>query len=437
MHRHRHADDRLGTMEDDELVPLGEGPVATVLAGMDDATGEAFALKVYPGRADRRTRAELDKELDALGTLRELGTVLVPAEVKDQPDGRFAVRMELCTQSLADLIETFGPLSVEDALSLGEALATTLAAAHQAGLVHGGMTPGNVLFRASGAPVLADFGLALRQAFPADSPNGFLAPETLGEGMLDERTDLYGLGALLYFALVGRAPVAEQQADELTLRVLSGQIPPLDRPGLPAGLGHLVSSLLERNPDARPIDATLVASRLGAMIGPDTLGTAAARGPRPLGAPILEYGPEHAKSAGKGKTRLILALAAGGAVALAAAGFFLLRNQPSELSVPPVTSDPMTAAATSATKVVHIDLADPIDHGTTVELKWQSTDSTLQYAVIVAGADLPRKTLYAEGAGYTVPVEPGRQYCFLIQGTDGIVPFESQSKGVRGAHCVR
>ena len=133
---------------------------------MDEATGEAFALKVYPGRADRRTRADLDKEL---------------------PDGRFGVRMELCAQSLTELVATFGPLSVQDVLSLGEALATTLAAAHQAGVVHGGMTPGNVLFRR-------------------------------------------------------HSPVQErpgQTADELTLRVLSGPVPPIDRPGL----GPLVASL--------------------------------------------------------------------------------------------------------------------------------------------------------------------------------------------------
>src|SRR6266496_3737911 len=81
--RRRPADDRLGTMEDDELVPLGEGPAATVLAGTDEATGEAFALKVYPGQADRRTRAELDKELSALNTLSGLGTVLIPTEAKE------------------------------------------------------------------------------------------------------------------------------------------------------------------------------------------------------------------------------------------------------------------------------------------------------------------------------------------------------------------
>ena len=418
-------------MEDDELVPLGEGPAATVLAGMDEVTGEAFALKVYPGRADRRTRAELDKELSALGTLSELGTVLVPTEAKELPDGRFSVRTELCAQSLAELVGTFGPLSIPDVLALGEALATTLAAAHQAGVVHGGMTPGNVLFRASGAPVLADFGLALRQAFPGDSAVRFLAPETITDGVRDERSDLYGLGALLYFALTGRSPAREkpgESADELTLRVLSGPVPPIDRPGLPSGLGPLVASLLARDPEARPIDATLVATRLGT-----TPGTAAA--PRPLGAPILDYGPEHAKAHRKGKTRLIVGVAAGAAV-LAATLVFVLQNRPNELSVPPASTGPMLGTPTA--DPVRVDLADPVDHGTYVELSWLSTKSTLNYAVIVAGADLPRKTYYVtSGTTYRADVEPGRPYCFVVQATDSVHPYESQSKGIRGAHCVR
>ncbi|WP_063275220.1 serine/threonine protein kinase [Amycolatopsis keratiniphila] len=420
-------------MEDDELVPLGEGPAATVLAGMDETTGEAFALKVYPGRVDRRTRGELERELSALSSLSELDTVLIPTEAKELPDGRFAVRMELCTQSLADLVGAFGPLSVQDVLSLGEALATTLAAAHQAGVVHGGMTPGNVLFRASGAPVLTDFGIALRQSFPGDPGVGFLAPETITDGIRDERTDLYGLGALLYFALTGRSPAREEPGetvDQLTLRVLSGPVAPIDRPGLPPGLGPLVASLLERDPGARPIDATLVAARLGA-----TPGTAAT--PRPLGAPILDYGPEHAKTHRKGKTRLILGVAAGAAV-LAAAGIFVLRNRPSELSVPPAGAAPVTSAPTTTVKPVRLDFADPVDHGKYVQLSWSSNESTLHYAVIVAGVDLPRKTHYVEsGTTYRVDVEPGRQYCFVVQATDSVHSYESESKGIRGARCVR
>ncbi|MGH3432414.1 MAG: protein kinase domain-containing protein, partial [Thermocrispum sp.] len=148
-----------------ELVPLADGPVAGVLAGVDHVTGEAFALKVYPGKLDRAVRTELEAELSRLFPLRSRAPVLVADRVQSH-HGHCALRMELCAQSLPELVSSFGPLSVSDALALGESVATALAVAHRAGVVHGGVTPGNVLFRPSGEAVLSDFGLALRTAFP-------------------------------------------------------------------------------------------------------------------------------------------------------------------------------------------------------------------------------------------------------------------------------
>ncbi|GAB3586147.1 hypothetical protein GCM10027445_64540 [Amycolatopsis endophytica] len=252
-----------------DLVPLGDGPSATVFAGVHE--NAAFALKVYPGRLDRGTRSQLDSELAALTAVRGRAPVLVADAVQSLPDGRCALRMELCAQSLPELIGAFGPMTAGDALGLGRSLATALAAAHAAGQVHGGVTPGNVLFRASGEAVLSDFGLTLRRAFPREPGHDFLAPETLRDGTADERSDLYGLGAVLYLALSGRSPHQGrpgEQEGELVLRVLREPVPPLDRHDLPAGLGALVASLLAKDPDARPLDAATVAARLGTVLGP-------------------------------------------------------------------------------------------------------------------------------------------------------------------------
>ncbi|MDW5327045.1 serine/threonine protein kinase [Plantactinospora sp. KLBMP9567] len=256
--------------EHGELVPLGDGPVATVLAGVDGATGEAFALKVFPGGLDRRTRADLDRELTRLAALRAHAPVLVADRVEERPDGRCALRMELCTQSLPELLDSFGPLSVADTLVLGTVLATALAAAHAAGLVHGGVLPGNVLFRPSGEPVLSDFGLTLRHAFPRDPLRtaDLLPPETVRDGSADERSDLYGLGVVLYLALSGRSPhqgPAGEEPEARLLRVLGGPVPPLDRPGTPPELAKLISVLLARDPDARPDAASAVAEQLDAL----------------------------------------------------------------------------------------------------------------------------------------------------------------------------
>lgn len=435
--------------EHGELVPLGEGPVAQVLAGVHGTTGEAFALKVYPGKLDRRTRNELDKELSALAELRDLGTALVPDEVWELADGRCGIRMELCAQSLPELVAAFGPLSITDTLALGEALASTLAEAHQAGLVHGGVTPGNVLFRPSGAPVLADFGLTLRQVFPRDPESGveYLAPETVRDGTIDERTDLYGLGAVLYLALSGRPPHQGrpgEPADAVTLRVLSGDVPPLDRPDLPAGLAHLVSSLLAGNPDARPIDAALVVTRLGAMIGPavpgthpapSTSGAALPPRPRPLGELVVEYGPTTGTPR-KRRTALTVAAVAG-AAALAVVAVIVLTNRPAELSVPPAPA-PTTARPTPSPAAAQVELATPADHDTYVDLSWRSSTPDLDYAVVVAPEGKPNHIEYVRReTSHRVNVEPSLKYCFVIQGTNGPATVQSAPQGIRDARCTQ
>ncbi|WP_203861620.1 serine/threonine protein kinase [Plantactinospora mayteni] len=255
---------------DGELVPLGVGPVATVLAGVHATAGEAFALKVFPGRIDRRTRAELSRELARLSALRAHAPVLVADRVEERPDGRCALRMELCAQSLPELLDSFGPLSVADTLVLGTVLATALAAAHAAGLVHGGVVPGNVLFRPSGEPVLSDFGLTLRHAFPRDPLRtaDLLPPETVRDGTADERSDLYGLGVVLYLALSGRSPhqgPPGERPEERLLRVLGDAVPPLDRPGVPPELVQVVAALLATDPADRPVSASAVAAHLDAL----------------------------------------------------------------------------------------------------------------------------------------------------------------------------
>jgi serine/threonine protein kinase len=261
----------------DELVVLGEGPVATVLAGIDRSTGHGFALKVFPGRLDRRTRNEVEAELAALAPLRAHAPVLAADDVTEMHDGRCALRMELCTQSLPELITTFGPLSASDALALGAAVAAAVAAAHNAGVVHGGLTPGNVLFHPSGEPVVSDFGRALRRVFPQDAVQNpdYLPPETVRDGSADERSDLYGLGAILHLALTGRPPHQGQpgeQPGERVLRVLGTPVAPLTRDDLPPGLPELVSALLAKEPENRPRDSASVAARLASMSVPQTPG---------------------------------------------------------------------------------------------------------------------------------------------------------------------
>ncbi|MBN6039095.1 protein kinase [Amycolatopsis sp. 195334CR] len=423
------------------LTPLGDGPVATVLTGADGHA--AFALKAYPGTIDRRTRGLLDAELRRLGELRTRAHVLVADRVEELPDGRCALRMELCAQSLPELVGSFGPLTVPDALAVGSALAAALAAAHAIGVVHGGVTPGNVLFRPTGEPVLADFGLTLRHAFPAEVSAGadFLAPETVRDGTRDERTDLYGLGAVLYFALAGASPHQGrlgEQVDERLLRTLSSEVPALERTDLPPGLSQLVSALLARNPDARPLDAATVAARLGpprAQPVFDDFGDVFAGHVARPQPPAPVHRPAEAVPRAKPKTGAVIAIV--GALSLLAVALVVLVNRPAKPEAPIA---PAGIAAPdpgrSGGQPVILELAEPVDKGEYVELSWRSSEP-LDFVVVIAAEGQQAHAEYVERAStYRGRIDPVLRYCFLIQGATSTGYVQSQPKPIREATCV-
>ncbi|MGW7531339.1 protein kinase domain-containing protein [Amycolatopsis sp. NPDC054798] len=242
---------------------LAEGPVAKVYAGR--LAGEDVAVKVFDGVLDRDTAARFDRERKALAGVRGERAILPVDETGELPGGRLGVRMELCQRSLAQLLD--GQLPVRDVLAVGWTVSAALAAAHQVGVVHGGVTPHNVLLRRSGELALADFGLALRRRFPRDPLHAvdYAAPETLRDDALSEASDLYGLGAVLYTALTGSSPFPRrtgQQRAERILQVFRDPVPPIRVPAAPPALTDLIGRLLAKDPADRPQDPAAVAETL-------------------------------------------------------------------------------------------------------------------------------------------------------------------------------
>ena len=252
-----------------DLTRIDDGPVATVYSG--HRAGVPVAVKVFPKRFDKRTMSAFTKEQAKLSTVRRITSILMVDGVEEMPSGESALRMELCTQSLAGLVERVGPLSAPDVAILGRAMATALTAAHGVGVIHGGVSPSNVLFRDSNEPVVSDFGITLRQAFTRDPLHAieYLPPETLRTGTLNELTDLYGLGAVLHFALTARSPHPGrlgEQPGERVLRILGEPVPAINRSDVPVALSTLVARLLATTPDRRPQEAAQVAAQLTAML---------------------------------------------------------------------------------------------------------------------------------------------------------------------------
>ena len=238
-----------------QLAPLRRGRHADVHRARQQHPDRWVAVTVFDVRLTERSAAEQFRtEARALGKLAHPGILSVHA-ADVLPDARPYLVTELCEGSLADRIAARGRLDPHEVTAVGLVVGRALLHAHDARVRHGDLTPECVLFRDGAVPVLADFEPAVLRDYrdPGEPTPTHAAPETVrADGAVDERTDVYGLGAILYTALAGRSPVpvrhGEQERDRLA-RIL------LDRPAAPPGppwLVDLVLAMLAKEPAARP-----------------------------------------------------------------------------------------------------------------------------------------------------------------------------------------
>ena len=256
-----------------DLSPLGRGGFADVYLARQAHLDRFVAAKVFRVTlADRGAGDQFRAECQAVGRLDRHPNVITVHDANVLPDGRPYIVTEQCDGSLHGLVDSQGPLPAPRVVALGLAMARALLFAHSAKVLHGDVTPQNILLRATGAPVLADFGLAVLRDYQGNVASGFTlshaAPETVRyDGAIDERTDVYGLGSTLYTALTGRPPIPARPGEEdaaRAARVLGEQ--PL-RPEGPEQLVDLLLAMLAKDPSDRPA-MTVVADTLAGAAGP-------------------------------------------------------------------------------------------------------------------------------------------------------------------------
>jgi len=468
------------------LARIDGGGFCSMYRGRATLTGRGVAVKVLPTRFDRNSRAEFDLERARLGRLAHVPAVLQVDEVGALPDGRPYLVSELCTESLADRIHRAERLSAAEIGALGHELAGALALVHDVDIVHGAVTPRNVLFRRSGQAVLSDIGLALRQTYPGDpADNGeFAAPETLRDGSVNARSDLYGLGATLYAGLTGQPPfplrIGEHPSARI-LRVIGQPAPAVDAALAPPGLATLLAEMLATRPEDRPGDAAIVADRFAALAAPpaghETIEPATDVPEKALedvpennapeyvptqtqttenqaaqestdwsgllddvlyDAPPAEQVPEpqplqERPSGRRRRTIGFVGLGAAGLVLIVLVAVVAGRLANRSPETPKPTAVASATPGTSAVPAVRLGPAR--DHGRTVDLSWTGP-ATLNYAVVIAEPGQPTQVVLAHHArSFRVSVAPGRQYCFLIQATNGSRVIETDPRPIRGAVC--
>ncbi|HKU40200.1 MAG TPA: protein kinase, partial [Polyangiales bacterium] len=249
---------------------LGGGGMAVVYEATELNGGRRLALKQLRAHDEptrqRRTQELFEHEFRTLVELAHPRIVRV-YDYASTESGTYYTMELLDGGDLQQLV----PLPWPRVCAFARDICFALSIVHSRRLVYRDLSPRNVRCTSDGVAKLIDFGaLALAGHRPqaiVGTP-AFCAPETVQLQVLDARTDLYSLGATLYFALTGTHPYLGGDFDSIEFAWQTPPVPPRERvPDLPAALERLVLDLLQLDPDARPASAVEVIERLCAIDG--------------------------------------------------------------------------------------------------------------------------------------------------------------------------
>ncbi|MCM2268792.1 MAG: protein kinase [Thermoanaerobaculia bacterium] len=261
---------------------LGAGGMGEVWLAEDLELGRRVALKTLREdlAATPERRARFEREARAVAALNHANIVTLHS-VEEAGGVRFLTMEYIDGKSVDELISHAG-LPPAEALRIGAAVASALAAAHGAGIVHRDLKPANILVANDGRVKVVDFGLARALeassgAFASTSGHTSLTQEGLAVGTLhymspeqlqnlpaDHRADLFALGVVLYQMVSGERPFHGTSAVQVIAAMLRDPPRRLERlaAGLPPQVADLIEQLLAKEPDERPGSAREVAERL-------------------------------------------------------------------------------------------------------------------------------------------------------------------------------
>jgi eukaryotic-like serine/threonine-protein kinase len=242
------------------LSPLGEGGMGVVWRARDELLAREVAVKEVRAPAalgttdEQRLYARLEREAWAAGRISHRNVVTVYDVATE--DGRPWIVMELVRGlALSDVLDAEGPLPPQRVAHIGAEILAALRAAHEAGVLHRDVKPGNVLIANDGRVVLTDFGIATVEGTPNLTMTGeligspeFLAPERALGRTPGPESDLWSLGVLLYAAVEGSTPFRQDTPLNTLRAVVDEELPPPRRAG---ALAPVIAGLLRKDPAER------------------------------------------------------------------------------------------------------------------------------------------------------------------------------------------
>ncbi|MEM9073388.1 MAG: serine/threonine-protein kinase [Myxococcota bacterium] len=247
---------------------LGAGGIGAVYEATHVRTGRPYAVKILLPESALEPNAleRFQREAEALAALGHASIVAIH-DFNVTDDGiAYLVMDRLHGEDLSARLER-GPLSPDEAMRVFDQIAEALITAHEAGILHRDLKPSNVfLARRPGASeraVLLDFGLAkmmgsdgarLTASGATMGTPMYMSPEQAQGHKVDERTDVYSLGAILFEILTGAPPFTGPTITAILTKVLTHPPPPLRsmEPTAPEALEPVLREILAKNPDERP-----------------------------------------------------------------------------------------------------------------------------------------------------------------------------------------
>jgi len=269
---------------------LGSGGMADVYLAEDEELGRRVAIKILNDRHanDESFVERFRREAKNAAGLSHPNIVSIYD--RGEAEGTYYIAMEyLDGRSLKELVVARGPLPISDAIAATRQVLGALRFAHRKGVVHRDIKPHNVMADADGRLKVTDFGIAragVSQMTEAGSIIGtaqYLSPEQARGAAVDQRSDLYSVGVVLYEMLTGQVPFTGESPVEIAMKHLSDtpRPPSVLRPEIPPDLDMVVLRALAKSPEdrfqtAEEMDAELERVAAGAGVTAETADAATA-----------------------------------------------------------------------------------------------------------------------------------------------------------------
>lgn len=253
---------------------IGAGGMGEVYLGRDTKLDRKVALKFLPGAIaqDRERLRRFQQEARATSALNH-PNIFTVFEI-GEADGRHYIATEFIEGETLGQLMAAKPLKLGETLNIAEQIASALSAAHRAGIVHRDIKPENIMIREDGLVKVLDFGLAKLTertddaAIPTEALTRpqlrtmpgmvmgtprYMSPEQAKGEPVDERTDIFSFGVVIYEMLAGKPPFAGKNAIETLGSILNKEAVPLSRhmPNVPHEIERVINKTLRKNREER------------------------------------------------------------------------------------------------------------------------------------------------------------------------------------------